>query len=41
MNTLCGQKVEVLNVKLVVRLVTTGFQRVKYPHKAGTFEETP
>jgi len=25
-NTLCGQNVELLNVKLVVRIVTTGFQ---------------
>jgi hypothetical protein len=24
-NTLCGQNVELLNVKLVVRIVTTGF----------------
>ena len=29
-NTLCGQNVELLNVKLVVRIVTTGLQRVKY-----------
>ena len=28
-NTLCGQNVELLNVKLVVRIVTTGLQRVK------------
>ena len=28
-NTLCGQNVEWLNVKLVVRIVTTGLQRVK------------
>jgi hypothetical protein len=27
-NTLCGQKVELLNVKLVVHIVTTGLQRV-------------
>jgi len=25
-NTLCGQKVELLNVKLVVHIVTTGIQ---------------
>jgi len=29
MNTLCGQTVELLNVKLVVHIVTTGLQRVK------------
>jgi len=29
-NTQCGQKVELLNVRLVVRIVTTGFERVKY-----------
>ena len=40
-NTLCGQKVELLCVKLVVCIVTTGLQRVKYLHKAGKFEETP
>jgi len=28
-NTLCGHKVELLNVKLVVHIVTTGLQRVK------------
>ena len=28
-NTLCGQNVEMLNVKLVVHIVTTGLQRVK------------
>ena len=28
-NTLCGQNVELLNVKLAVRIVTTGIQRVK------------
>jgi len=28
-NTLCGQKVELLNVKLAVHIVTTGLQRVK------------
>ena len=30
-NTLCGQNVELLNVKLVVHIVTTGLQRVKSP----------
>jgi len=29
MNTLCGQNVELLNVKLVVHTVTTGLRRVK------------
>jgi len=28
-NTLCGQNVELLNVKLVSHIVTTGLQRVK------------
>jgi len=28
-NTLCRQKVELLNVKLVIHIVTTGIQRVK------------
>jgi len=28
-NTLCGQNVELLNVKLVVHIVTTALQRVK------------
>jgi hypothetical protein len=28
-NTLCGQNVELLSVKLTVRIVTAGFQRVK------------
>ena len=28
-NTLCRQNVELLNVKLVVHIVTTGLQRVK------------
>ena len=27
-NTVCGQNVEVLNVKLVVHIVTTGLQRI-------------
>jgi len=29
-NTLCGQNVEFVNVKVVVHVVTTGLQRVKY-----------
>ena len=28
-NTVCGQNVELLNVKLAVHLVTTGLHRVK------------
>ena len=28
-NTLCGQKVELLNVKLAVHIVTTGLRRVQ------------
>ena len=28
-NTVCGQNVELLNVKLAVRIVTIGLQRVK------------
>ena len=28
-NTLCGQNVELLNVKLVVHILTTGLWRVK------------
>jgi len=28
-NTLCGQNVELLNVKLVVHIVTTGLKRVQ------------
>ena len=29
-NTVCGQNVELLNVKLSVNIVTTGLQRVLY-----------
>jgi len=29
-NTVCGQNVELLSVKLVVRIVITGMQRVNY-----------
>ena len=32
-NTLCGQNVELLNVKLVVHIVTIGLYRVKENHK--------
>jgi hypothetical protein len=28
-NTMCGQNVELLNVKMVVRIVTNGLQRVQ------------
>ena len=39
-NTLCGQDVELLNVKLVVHIVTTELQRVisikNYIHSART-----
>jgi len=30
-NKMCGQNVELLNVKLAVHIVTTGLQRVKSP----------
>jgi len=30
-NTVCGQNVELLNVKLAVHIVTTGLQRVNLP----------
>jgi len=29
-NTVCGQNVELFNVKLALHIVTTGLQRVKY-----------
>ena len=32
-NTLCGQNVELLNVKLTVHIVTTGLQRVNLYYK--------
>ena len=32
-NTLCGQNVELLNVKLVVHIVTTGLQSVNLCYK--------
>ena len=28
-NTLCGQNIEFVSAKLVVHIVTTGFQRIK------------
>ena len=37
-NTLCGQNVELLNVKLVVRIVTTGSQRIPFSRRALTQE---
>jgi len=40
-NTLCGQNVELFNVKLVVHIVTTGLYRVKSlfsdPHKTHKY----
>ena len=33
-NKLCGQNVELLNVKLAVRTVTIGLERVQCFHKA-------
>ena len=35
-NTLCGQNVELLNVKLVVHIVTTGLWRVKWLAEASS-----
>ena len=35
-NTLCGQNVELLNVKLVVHIVTTGLQRVNFSTQCNT-----
>jgi len=32
-NTLCGQKVETLNVKVVVHILTSGRQRVQSRYK--------
>jgi len=32
-NTLCGQKLELLNVKLAVHIVTTGLQRVNVQYR--------
>ena len=32
-NTVCGQNVELLNVKLVVHIVTAGLQRVNFDTK--------
>jgi hypothetical protein len=42
-NTLCGQKVELLNVKLVVHVVTTGLYKVNINLQAGEpyFLKTP
>jgi hypothetical protein len=33
-NTLCGQNVELLDVKLVVHILTTGLYRVKFYFKS-------
>jgi len=35
-NTLCGQNVELLNVKLVVYIVTTGFRGFMFNHPVRT-----
>ena len=35
-NTLCGQNVELLNVKLAVRIVTAGLWRVKLCYDTET-----
>ena len=37
-NTLCGQKVELLNVNLVVHIVTTGLQRVNKYFPNNTYK---
>jgi hypothetical protein len=34
-NTLCGQNVELFNVIMVVHIVTTGLQRIKYVTKTS------
>jgi hypothetical protein len=36
-NTLCGQNVQFVNVKLVVRIVTTGLQRAEDPQFGCSF----
>jgi hypothetical protein len=35
--TLCGQKVELLNVKLVVHIVNTGSQKVNHLRPSGQY----
>ena len=40
-NTLCGQNVELLNVKLVVHTVTTGLYRVNYKELHIKIESVP
>jgi len=37
-NTLCGQNVELLNVKLMVHIVTTGLQRAKQEIRVLCFD---
>ena len=37
-NTLCGQNVELLSVKLVVHIVTTGLYRVIYEEIPGYYK---
>jgi len=40
-NTLCGQNVELLNVKLAVPLVATGLQRAKQEFRVLCFDHRP
>ena len=35
-NTLCGQNVELLNVKMMVHVVTTGFEGLREDNKLKT-----
>ena len=39
-NTLCGQNVELLNVKLAVHIVTTGFKGLNLSMKTSQLTET-
>jgi len=36
-NTVCGQNVELLSVKMVVYIVTTGLERVKCPTNSSLY----
>jgi len=40
-NTLCGLNVELLNVKLMVHMVTTGLQRAKQEFRVLCFDHRP
>ena len=40
-NTQCGQNVELLNVKLVVHIVTTGLYRVNVRHQLHQLHASP